>query len=323
MKKTVFLFLFLLTRNLGQAQTKIWFDTDLMIGLSENAPREVDDAIALILALKQSKKLNILGISTVSNTVYAKKTALKIVDNYKGNSKFIPVYGGANTAADLGKSNEATEALIKTLEKNKLSIVAIGPLTNIATVLTKRPDLASQIEQIVVCAGRSENHAFKLGIGSLIVYDYNFEYDVEAFKILLEKKVKLVLAGFESSVNIILGKSDIDFLESGTQMDRWIHRELRLWQDKHIPVFGLPAFVAWDTTPLGYLTHPEYFKVKKDIKVRINFKPNEANVGPNVGEEKYFLEMGENMDSAYKVDFVYESHPAFEDKVLEILKKKK
>jgi pyrimidine-specific ribonucleoside hydrolase len=36
-----------------QAQTKVWFDTDLMIGMPDKTPREVDDGITLIMALKQ------------------------------------------------------------------------------------------------------------------------------------------------------------------------------------------------------------------------------------------------------------------------------
>jgi pyrimidine-specific ribonucleoside hydrolase len=37
-----------------QAQTKVWFDTDLMIGMPDKTPREVDDGITLIMALKTS-----------------------------------------------------------------------------------------------------------------------------------------------------------------------------------------------------------------------------------------------------------------------------
>jgi pyrimidine-specific ribonucleoside hydrolase len=46
-----------------QAQTKVWFDTDLMIGMPDKTPREVDDGITLIMALKQPQ-IEIVGISS-------------------------------------------------------------------------------------------------------------------------------------------------------------------------------------------------------------------------------------------------------------------
>jgi pyrimidine-specific ribonucleoside hydrolase len=47
-----------------QAQTKVWFDTDLMIGMPDKTPREVDDGITLIMALKQPQ-IEIVGISSL------------------------------------------------------------------------------------------------------------------------------------------------------------------------------------------------------------------------------------------------------------------
>ena len=52
----ILLICLLVTTALAQPPTKprrIWFDTDLMIGLPERAPREVDDGITLIMALRQ------------------------------------------------------------------------------------------------------------------------------------------------------------------------------------------------------------------------------------------------------------------------------
>jgi pyrimidine-specific ribonucleoside hydrolase len=51
--KKLNLFLLLLVHLSIHAQTKVWFDTDLMIGMPDTRPREVDDGITLIMALKQ------------------------------------------------------------------------------------------------------------------------------------------------------------------------------------------------------------------------------------------------------------------------------
>ena len=43
----------MLTTMALKAQTKVWFDTDIMIGMPDKEAREVDDGITLIMALKQ------------------------------------------------------------------------------------------------------------------------------------------------------------------------------------------------------------------------------------------------------------------------------
>ena len=57
---------------------RIWFDTDLMIGLPERAPREVDDGVTLIMALRQTDKVELVGISTVTYVDYGYDTAKKL-----------------------------------------------------------------------------------------------------------------------------------------------------------------------------------------------------------------------------------------------------
>jgi inosine-uridine nucleoside N-ribohydrolase len=299
------------------AQKKVWFDTDLMIGLPENKPREVDDAIALLMALNNPKAIKLVGISTITNTEYAVKTAKELLRKYSP-TKNIPVFGGSDKANDLDVSNDATTALAKALTKEKLSILAIGPLTNIGTLIKNNPELVSQINEVIVCAGRSQNYPFKLGTGNIIVGDYNFETDVEGFRTVLESGVKMVFAGFESSEKILLDKKEIGFLNKPKH--KWLYNELRLWQDSFVGLFGQPAFVAWDTTPVGYLTHPQYFKIYKAMPAAINYRLNEANVGPNIGQQKAYLEVAETIKSNYIVDFVYKTSPNFEKIVLQNLR---
>jgi inosine-uridine nucleoside N-ribohydrolase len=318
--RLLFLFLFLPTAT--WAQQKIWLDTDLMIGLRSkaNKPSEVDDALAIMMALKHTDKVQLVGISTVTNVQYANKTVKNILTWYNKGKK-IPVYGGSDSANDVGVENEATFALAKALGAQKLTILAIGPLTNIATVLKNHPELKSQIEKVVVCAGREEKYPFKLGIGDLVVWDYNFETDVEAFRVVLESKVELVLSGFQCSESLLLGRADISTLNNNHPGDKWVFKQLVDWQNSHKSIFGVPAFVPWDTTPLGYITHPQYFKSYKDIPVQINKYQNDANVGPNLGKEKYFLEVSKDFTSPYKITFAYKTMIGLEEIVIDALRR--
>ena len=135
---------------------------------------------------------------------------------------------------------------------------------------------------------------------------------------MLESGVKMVFAGFESSEKILLDKKMIGFLNNSK--NEWLYNELRLWQDSFVGLFGKPAFVAWDTTPVGYLTHPQYFKTYKSMPAAINYRMNEANVGSGIGQQKAYLEVSEAITSNPKVDFVYKTKPNFTQIVLENLR---
>jgi inosine-uridine nucleoside N-ribohydrolase len=204
-----------------------------------------------------------------------------------------------------------------------MPILAIGPVTNVATVVKNHPELAAQIEEVVVCAGRTPGFPFRPGLEKQIVSDYNFERDPEAFRVLFEAGVRVVLSGFECSSTMLIGKTDIDFMPTSTnEGDRWVHAQLRPWQQRFQQLFGIDGFLLYDATPLGYLTHPEYFKYYTNIPVKINRRPNDATIGrlPK-GQEKPFLEASyDYKDTKWRATFAYKTLSGFEEIALELLK---
>lgn len=304
------------------AQKKIWFDTDIMIGNPDRAPREVDDAITLMMALKHQDKVKIEGISLITYVDYAYGITKKMLKWYAPNLS-IPIYKGSDTCNDLGVENDATKALAAALKKEKLTILALGPATNVATVLKNHPELASQIEEIVFCAGRTPDFHFRPGLEQHTVSDYNFEKDVESFRVVFDSGVKVVLSGFECSVYLFLGKTDYDFLNNTFEGDKWVYDFLRPWSKRHEQLFGNDGFIPFDVTPLGYLTHPQYFKYYENIPVRIITKANDATIPANRPKEKAFLEVSPTFDSKWKCLYAYKTLPGFEEIVIEALKRAK
>jgi pyrimidine-specific ribonucleoside hydrolase len=301
-------------------QKKIWFDTDIMIGNPDRAPREVDDAITLMMTLKHQDKVKIVGISLITYVDYAYGITEKMLKWY-GPNLSIPIYKGSDTCNDLGTENDATKALATALKKEKLTILALGPATNVATVLKNHPELASQIEEIVFCAGRTPDFHFRPGLEQHTVSDYNFEKDVESFKVVFDSGVKVVLSGFECSVYLFLGKTDYDFLNNNFEGDKWVYDFLRPWSKRHEQLFGNDGFIPFDVTPLGYLTHPQYFKYYENIPVRIITKHNDATIPANRPKQKAFLEVSPTFDSKWKCLYAYKTLPGFEEIVLKSLKR--
>lgn len=314
---------FLLCLSTTYAQSKrIWFDCDLMIGLPERAPREVDDAITLMMALNQKDKVDIVGISLVTNVDYAYQTTQKLLKWYAPDRK-IPIYKGSDKCGDVGVENDATRALAAALRKEKLSILAIGPVTNVATVIKNHPELISQIIDISVCAGRQQGLAFKAGLEKAILMDYNFEMDVEAFRVVLDSGVTVVLSGFECSSYLFLGKTDFEFLNNNFEGDKWVYEQLIPWSKRNQAAYGTMGFIPYDTTPLGYYTHPEYFKFYENIPTQINIRKNDATVGFNRPAEKAFLECSYQLQSKWKTLYAYKTQLGFEEILIESLKNKK
>ena len=313
--------LFMTTPDAAQSSQKprrIWLDTDLMIGMKDTTPREVDDAIALIMALEHPDKIELVGISTITYAQYSYEVAQKLLAWYNKTGRTIPVYRGSDTAKDVGTEDEATRALAAALRREKMPILAIGPVTNVATVVKNHPELIPQIEEVVVCAGRSPGLPFKPGLEKLSVGDYNFEMDPESFRVLFDAGIHIVLSGYECSIYTFLGKTDIDFLDNQNESDKWAYDQFRPWQEFNKALFGVDGFVPWDSTPLGYLTHPEYFKYYQDIPVRINVRQSDENPG----EDKPYLEVSYDYeDTKWRAIYAYKTLPGFEEIVIEAIKR--
>jgi endonuclease/exonuclease/phosphatase family metal-dependent hydrolase len=65
---------------------------------------------------------------------------------------------------------------------------------------------------------------------------------------------------------------------------------LRPWSLRHKQLFGNDGFIPFDVTPLGYLTHPQYFKYYENIPVDIVNMENDATIPANRPKEKAFFD---------------------------------
>ncbi len=316
MRNKILLFAFLLTATL-QAQTKVWFDTDLMIGMPDKTPREVDDGITLIMALKQPQ-IKIVGISSITYVDYSFDVIQKIL-KWHNKGAAIPVYKGSPNGDDLGKENDGTKALYEALKKEKLTILALGPMTNIATLIQNHPDIIPQIEKISICAARTPGMTFSPGHGKLNVFDYNYEFDYKSMDIVLGSNIPLVFAGYEPSSYTFIGNIDLASLDQNEEADKWLFDIVQPWMEKNEKFFGVRGFIPFDCSTLGVITHPDYFTYYKNIPIKVNYRKNDAlTVQPNV-PFKNFLEVSYKYKTKKKVDYAVRALQGFEEKILETL----
>ncbi|NRS90534.1 pyrimidine-specific ribonucleoside hydrolase [Flavobacterium sp. 7E] len=316
MKNKIILFALLLTASV-QAQTKVWFDTDLMIGMPDKTAREVDDGITLIMALKQPQ-IEIVGISSITYVDYSFPIINKIL-GWHNKGAAIPVYKGSPNANDLGVENDGTRALYAALKKEKLTILALGPMTNIATLIQNHPDIIPQIEKITICAARTPGLPFNPGNGKLNVFDYNYEFDYKSMDVVLDTSIPLVFAGYEPSSYTFIGNIDLASLDQNKEADKWLFDIVQPWMEKNEKYFGVRGFIPFDCSTLGVITHPDYFTYYRDIPIKVNYRKNDAlEVQPTV-PYKNFLEVSYKYKTKKKVDYAIRALQGFEEKILETL----
>ena len=315
-KYTPILF-FLFFVSISSAQTKVWFDTDLMIGMPDKRPREVDDGITLIMALKQPS-IKIVGISSITYVDYSFDVIQKIV-KWHNKGEAIPVYKGSAFANDLGTENDGTRALYAALKKEKLTILALGPLTNIATVLTNHPEISTQIDRIAICAARTPDLLFNPGNGKLNVFDYNYEFDEASMEVLLKSSVQLEFAGYEPSSYTHIGTIDLQCLDQSLEADKWLYDVVQPWMAANERAFGVRGFIPFDCSTLGLVTHPDYFTYYNDIPIKVNYKKNDAIKIQPSKPFKNFLEVSYDFKTKKKVKYARRALQGFEEKILETL----
>ena len=139
-----------------------------------------------------------------------------------------------------------------------MHIVAVGPVTNMATVLQRYPELAERIESIIVCAGRRPGQRFEVRENQAKPFrDFNFEHDVAAMQVLIDSGVPLVFAGWEVSNRTYLTRDDLETLRVSGGAGAWIAETSQYWYDRWATNLGTDGFTPFDTLAVGWLTHPE------------------------------------------------------------------
>lgn len=254
----------------------------------------IDDAIAILLACR-SPELEILGITTVGGNVpleLTTKNALRMLE-FVG-AENIPVYAGMRgpifgelrTAEfvhgqdGIGDVNlpepskkpakgHAVDFIRKeVMEKNpgEISIVATGPLSNVAMALLLEPEIARRLSSIVIMGGAYATTPWGYGNESPRA-EFNIATDPLAAKIVFNSGAKIYAFGLDVTMRPDAGISKNHYEQigrAGTKTGDLIHKMLRRFVHLIEPV------PMHDPMALAYTIKPEIFKFRRlhvDVEV--------------------------------------------------------
>ncbi|MFC1959190.1 nucleoside hydrolase [Chloroflexota bacterium] len=179
-----------------------------------------DDAVALIMALR-SPEIQVAAITVVSGNVPVDQgvTNALLTAEFCGAAD-VPVYRGTdrplvraaahaqffhgqdglgdqNYPPPAGKPQQqhAVDALIATVKDNPgLTLVTLGPLTNIALAVARAPEIVNDIERCIVMGGAANT------VGNVTpAAEYNIWYDPDAAQRVFHSGMAIEMAGCELS----------------------------------------------------------------------------------------------------------------------------
>jgi len=278
-----------------------------------------DDALALMLMCK-SKLFDIKAITTVAGN--------STIDNVTKNAVFIvnlldrtdlPIFSGESKplkrnliqAVVHGKSgldgfditnteykltNNASDEIIKLVKKypKEITILTLGPLSNIARAIITNPELPFLIKQIVIMGG-----AVDVAGNKNRVAEFNMFVDPEAADIVFRSKAAKVLVPLDCCNEVVLYNSSFNNLK-GSDLYKPISLMMASYMAGIEKDEGVKGALVYDALAAYYLINPKAFVLESmDIVIETS---GEYTFGMTVVEKRVNKVKKTNVKVVMRVD---------------------
>ncbi len=285
----------------------------------------IDDAVALMM-LAKAKNIDIkLLISVFGNTGVkeATKALLHLAEKFNINAPvcqglenplYIPrLVINAHGSTGLGNyvipkvkkeldPRHFCEAMCDVLKRDKkVTILCLGPVTNIAYFLQKYPEYKHNIKEIVFMAGSKD----KL-MGLTAYAEFNVKADPDAMIGLLNSGVKCTCVPMELGHNACLTEEDIKRVKEVNKLGKDLAKMFSGYRDGHVPA-GQAA--THDGCAAAYLikhnlfeVDPVYLDVRYDAEVNSNCLVADFDIKP---EKRFKICTDINIDKFKQLFFAF------------------
>lgn len=276
----------------------------------------IDDALAIAIALF-SNELDVRLISTVAGNVSIDKVtnnALKLLALFK---KDIPVAMGAkeplieplidasNVHGSSGMDgfefpkpkqellckNHAVLELRDTIlnSKEKITLVPIAPLTNIALLFSMYPEVKDNIAEIVLMGG-------SLARGNKgVLSEFNFATDPEAAKMVFNSGLPIVMATLDVGLKALVYPEDMAKIDEFGEVGKMANALFKKYRGGSFNT-GLKMY---DSCAIAYLLKPELFSVSECF---VDIELNGYARGASVVDLKGYLKREANAKVCTDID---------------------
>jgi purine nucleosidase len=254
----------------------------------------IDDATAIMIALA-SPDINIVGISAVAGNAGLDH----VVNNITGILAYfgredIPVYQGASTSllgmrihaegvhgsnglgdVELPENSKIVETLMapdglcKAAKENPgLTLVTLGPLTNIAISINLFPELKNLIKEIVIMGGALEK-------GNITKFaEFNFAADPESVQFVFDAGIPLTLVPWDVAVAAMYTEEElVDLGLKESRAGKLLLDMQKVPLDFLEQVFGFRGVGFPDPLTMAYVVDESIVsrKIKGNLKMELSF----------------------------------------------------
>uniref|UniRef100_A0A0D9XGY5 Inosine/uridine-preferring nucleoside hydrolase domain-containing protein n=1 Tax=Leersia perrieri TaxID=77586 RepID=A0A0D9XGY5_9ORYZ len=279
----------------------------------------IDDSVAIMMAF-QAPGVQVVGLTTIfgnCTTSYATRNALLLCERAGrpdvpvAEGSHEPLKGGKPHVADfvhgsngLGNTSfpdpttnkieqSAAEFLVDKVSESpgEISLLALGPLTNVALAMKRDPSFASKVKKIVVLGG-----AFFAAGNATPSAEANIHSDPEAADIVFTSGADIYVVGLNITTQIYFTDKDmLELSNSKGKHAQFLCDICKFYRDWHVHSYGVDgthlkliisnllissdlgemfhimvsvissALFLHDPASFTALVHPEYFTFKKGV----------------------------------------------------------
>lgn len=228
-----------------------WVDADPACGIGfKHLFEDPDDCLALEMLWRNNAK--VAGLSTTGGNTLADNA--HAIGQQVAAGKFA-VYKG---------SNECTSPMVAAFKKaaaqGKITILALGPLTNIATIVRCEPTLKSRIQEVVFVGSRQPGERFVPNPHwwlRMDLKDLNVETDPDATDAVLRSGIPLKLVPYKAGRAVIINAWEKSV--TSVHLPEGLLQRLQEWDTLSSLFLGTGGIMPFDPVAVAYTLWPEQF----------------------------------------------------------------
>lgn len=239
-----------------------------------------DDAIALLLALSSPAQVELLGVTTVSGNQTLEKTtanAIRVLDHV--GCADVPVAAGADRPLVRERAVAATvhgetgldgpdlppparephaehaiDWTARTLSDAPTTLVATGPLTNVALLLARHPD--ARPERIVLMGGA-------IGVGNVTpAAEFNIWVDPEAASRVFQSGIDLTMVGLDVTHRALMTEAHAERLARAGRAGKLVADLYAFYSRFHRREYGWDGAPIHDACAMAHVIDPSLLQTQ-------------------------------------------------------------